>query len=866
MVSNAAGGTVGETQSRADGSFDWPDMPAGAYRVTVRHPGFAVLQERVQFPAAVEAVLRLGIAPSRDQITVSSTRGSVEEVESSAHVVTVREAPDFAALPMTTLASAMQNAPGVMVQSTTHGHVSPFLRGLTGYQSLIVFDDVRVNTTIFRSGPNQYLSFVDPFQASATEVTLGPNSAAYGSDALGGTYSILSGQPEFFGDVGAAVHGGVGVFLGSADLSGTMSGDAAVSSRRAWFGVRGSARKLNDMRAGRGHDSHSVYRRFFGMQLDDIRDLTGSRLQDSGSAQYGGQAKFAHRWDRGVTSALFQRTELDYVRSYRDLNGGLGRLQSLFRPQHGQLGYIRYEQQRAGWLDTLAGRFSFNSQHDGQIRQGLNFGDTITREGSRANAYGYAVQATSHITNRHAQLFGMEFYDERVRSAGFQRNPQTGAERVVRAPLPNGTRYGSLGVFGQTVSELIPRKLRGVVGVRWTRVGFETFQDQNVDSQGNPLGVSNATGAFYDTTFNASLSWQVARPFSVHAVVGRGFRAPNVTDFGGIGLSSLGYEIPAVDVGDAGALIGTNAGEAALSTGRQVTPLSPETLLNYELGATLQTRRIYVRSQAFLANLNDPIVRRTALFAANAIPSEIAGLRVTPLVPTAGQAAQGVVGVRSEFDPRAIKTIVNDGAARYSGIDTVGRAELTDRWTLDAAYSFIAGRVLNPNRNMRRLPPQHGRLSLRYFPGGGRPWVALSGNFSGPQRRLEAGDLDDERIGASRSRNDIAAFFNGGRIAGFRDGGVFTPTGETLWQIQDRVLPLDATINGVTISNNSIRVPMLLATAGWVTLDLQAGMRLSESAELHFGVMNLLDRNGRVHGSGVDLIGVNAFAGVRWRF
>jgi outer membrane receptor protein involved in Fe transport len=80
------------------------------------------------------------------------------------------------------------------------------------------------------------------------------------------------------------------------------------------------------------------------------------------------------------------------------------------------------------------------------------------------------------------------------------------------------------------------------------------------------------------------------------------------------------------------------------------------------------------------------------------------------------------------------------------------------------------------------------------------------------------------------------------------------------------VLPIGATLNGVTVVNDATRVPMLDRTAGWFTTGIVGVWTMQESVVLNFGVENLLDRNYRTHGSGVDMPGINAFAGIRWIF
>ena len=51
------------------------------------------------------------------------------------------------------------------------------------------------------------------------------------------------------------------------------------------------------------------------------------------------------------------------------------------------------------------------------------------------------------------------------------------------------------------------------------------------------------------------------------------------------------------------------------------------------------------------------------------VPASLAGLPVTPIPQTAAQAQQGVVSVATGFDPRAVKAFVNEGSARYYGVD-----------------------------------------------------------------------------------------------------------------------------------------------------------------------------------------------------
>lgn len=878
-LSNAQGTVWREAVTGGDGSFLLAELPAGSYLAVIEADGFATLETRLQLPVIAPLQFKLQPAVIRSAVTVTAQRGAVEDIATSAMLVTARDQSEWRTRPLATLGNALDSSPGVMVQQSTYGQVSPFLRGLTGYQVLNLVDGVRFNNATFRSGPNQYLAFIEPGQAQRLEALLGPTGAQYGSDGLGGTLNVLTHTPRF-GNGKFNFNGEAQTQVASADAGGGGSLKFTLGAPRLALLLGGSWQRHHDLRAGGGVDSRHVFNRFFGLSAARVRELTGARQQDTGFTQHGWHAKLAARLHETQSLTLwYQQGTLDGVRGYKDLWGGLGRLRSDFAPQELQFLYARYEKLRLGWLDSLTGTFSLNSQRDGTVRQNLRTTDRVTTDDNLVNVFGYAVQATAHVANRHALVFGGELYREQLRASRVEFDPVTNNSVQKRALYPSGSRYATLGLFAQHSAEWWQGRLRANVGGRYTRINFQAFAARNRTAAGASLGVTDEAESFQDATFNASLTWRVSAHLNLHALSGRGFRAPNLNDLGALGLNDLGYEIPASVAAQASALLGSSDGEGALSLGKPVGKLQAERLFNYETGVTWQSRKFYARAQVFDAELKQPIVRRTLLFAAGQAPTSLAGLAVQPLTQTADQRAQNVVTVATALDPRGVKAFVNDGAAKYYGVETLFRYAVAARWSAEGHYSFLAGRELNPNRFIRRLPPQQGALALRYQPtvfNGRFTWLELSSDFVGAQSRLSGGDLTDERIGAARRRRDLADFMRGSLVRPFLAAGadgvfgtaddVFAPSGETLLQIQERVLPLGATINGVRIVNDESRAPLYLKTAGYATLNLRGNVRLRERLSLDWALMNLLDKNYRVHGSGVDAAGRNLFLSLRYSF
>ncbi|MDP4845705.1 MAG: TonB-dependent receptor [Akkermansiaceae bacterium] len=109
---------------------------------------------------------------------------------------------DLSGKSVRTLPDALAYTPGVLVQKTAYGHGSPFIRGFTGRQNLLLVDGVRFNNSTFRGGPVQYWNTVDPLSLDRFELIRSQGSVLYGSDAVGGTlnaftkYADFQNQPE----------------------------------------------------------------------------------------------------------------------------------------------------------------------------------------------------------------------------------------------------------------------------------------------------------------------------------------------------------------------------------------------------------------------------------------------------------------------------------------------------------------------------------------------------------------------------------------------------------------------------------------------------------------------------------------------
>jgi outer membrane receptor protein involved in Fe transport len=447
-----------------------------------------------------------------DSVQVTATRRpeSTLEVPVAATVLT-REQLRRAA-PQTVM-DALHGEPGTFVQQTTPGQAVVIVRGLKGSEVLHLVDGFRLNNAIFRNAPNQYIALVDSQMLDRIEVVRGPMSTLYGGDAMGGVIQMLSASPRLDGTERGS-RSSVRTLIASADRSILSRVESAFGDERFVLSGGVTYQNVNDLRVG-----------------------GGERLDFSGFTARGGEVKLQLApFDAHEFVLQAQSFEQPKTPRHDELRPGFGQAQPtsstfFFEPQRRDFAQLRW---RAGL--GLAGLERIDAQLGRQEmrddRRTRDFGSSNEeRERNAVSTDGISITADTALGDAHHVSFGLEHYEDEVRSASLRRNIATGAVSPRTSRFPDRSRMRQSGVFVSDDWHLTER-LDLIAGLRYSRVrtllpardGAAGVRVSNDDLSGN-AGLNYALGELLGSGSDLRLI----------ANVGRGFRAPNVFDLGSFG-------------------------------------------------------------------------------------------------------------------------------------------------------------------------------------------------------------------------------------------------------------------------------------------------------------------------------------------
>ena len=852
---------IATSTTDAQGRFTLERVQPGDYQLNVEGAGFVQYRAAVHVTAggARDLAVVLELTQLTEQVTITAEAGLVTDtrkVDTQVNVISEREilerAPEV-------VAQVVDEEPGVNLQRTSPSLSAVFVRGLTGRNVAVYVDGIRYTTSAQRGGVGTFFSLIEPSTLETVEILRGPNSSQYGSDVHGGVVNFISQSPRY-GGPDPEFHGHANIFYTSPTNGAGGNTLFTYGTRSYGLLLNMNARRISTLRPADGLEYHAAVTRFLGLPSN----VFGTRLPDTGFTQYGGLARANFNLDDN-TQILFSyaRNQQDNGKRYDQLLGGDGNNIADLRNLMTDTFYTRLFRQNLGFFDNGSFTFSYNGQREERINQGGNGNPVgaITNQRERTNVIGFNFYLDKQIGDRNTFLVGSDVYRDTINAPAFTFDPATRRFTASRPRVPDGASYLAYGFFAQNNFTAIPGRLQINGAVRYSVASYRSrASNAALGPDGKPLfpDDSQRFGAFSGRIGGVV---NVTEGFDIAAKYTRGFRAPNATDLGILGLTGVGFEVDAGTAAARGGRIGT--------TGIPVTRLGPEYSDSFDLSFRYSSRRFGAELTGFTTKLNEVYFDLPL-----ALPSGATGTFLGSDQIISQNSSGFVFVAAAPTTPVLVR--VNFDDARLNGVELNGRARFTDRLSGTANFTYIRGySLLNglPPEIEGGIPPATAFVSLRYQPRS-RFYIEGYSTLTGRQNRLSSLDLADRRTGGARSRANIQNFFRRGAcvrglttvpVAGCGNaGGTLISTGENLTQVQNRLLPIGATINGVRVVDNNTLVPLFPYLPGYGLVGVRGAIKFGEKSEIFVDFENIFDKSYRGISWGID--GAGRGVTVRYRY
>ncbi len=448
-----------------------------------------------------------------------------------------------------TAPEALSISPGVFVQKTNHGGGSPFVRGLTGNQTLLLLDGIRLSNSTTRYGPNQYFNTIDVFSIEKMEVLRGSGSVQYGSDAIGGTIHAFSHQ------------------LRTTEESRWGS---SVLSRFATHGMEQS------LRAGVNYSNSNMAVRS-GITLRNFGDIIGG--DTTGSQSPTGYREFDYDL-KGIvmlsplTSMTFNYQDVSQkdVPVYHKValeNYAINEMD----PQKRKLAYLKLDHEiDKSIIKGITATASYQNTRESRNMQ-KNGSDMVRTETDKVRTFGFSAEALLKTPEVWTGTVGFEIYNDLVNSNRTEKNLTSGVLTEKRGLYPDGSAMTSLAGFTVNTFDL----------GSWIFTAGARLNTYVIKVDDEVLGESKLTPNAL--VGNMAVLKKLDDASNLFISLNTGFRAPNIDDLGTLGIVDFRYETPNFD-------------------------LKPESSFQYQLGYKYNARKIRGEIYIYRNQLYNLIVRK----------------------------------------------------------------------------------------------------------------------------------------------------------------------------------------------------------------------------------------------------------------
>ncbi len=443
------------------------------------------------------------------------------------------------------MADLLQNTGSAFVQKSQGGGGSPIIRGFEANRILLVIDGVRMNNAIYRAGHLQDVITVDQSMLDRVEVVSGPNSVAYGSDALGGTIHMITRTPKFRADSGRKVFSDAFLRVGTASNERTAHVGFELRGQRLASFTSITASDFGDLRQGSTRSPFNEDQGAVQFEVvrengaDVVRTAADRNLQlGSGYQQLDVLQKLRVRCgERAVhqlnlqlsTSSDVPRYDRTSLFSY-NADGTIrpSRAEWYYGPQTRMLAAYTLELDKGGRYFDKA-RFTPSYQLIEQSRHDRRFNSAVI--GTNTENVG-VLSFNADLEKKSGKnefRYGAEYSNNEVKSKANGVNVNTGevSYRTTRYPT-GGSAMSSVAAYVSHTLELSPKVVMSE-GLRFTNVQVEaTFRDPEAFSVLDGTYMQNNSAL----TWRAGAMYQPGGDWRISLLASTGFRAPNVDDMG----------------------------------------------------------------------------------------------------------------------------------------------------------------------------------------------------------------------------------------------------------------------------------------------------------------------------------------------
>ena len=410
----------------------------------------------------------------------------------------------------------LERANAVVVQRTASGSATPIVRGLTGYQVLLMLDDLRLNDSLTRAGGSATLNLVDPESVSLIEVVHGPASVLYGSDALGGVVHVR-----------------------------TLGTGASVAGAPQ-FGATAAARAASAEQALRGSGALTASGKGVGLRLSGTRGYAGElrRGDDLGLQPYTGHQDWAASGKAELVASTNHQLSLahqsghifDMPRSDVSQPDDVQSTVSLDR-DGSALTYSGRVLDRRLRLHSYLG-FVARREHRERLRP-----DREQNEYDRVFSVQTGLRAGLTPWSGANLELGFESVIDRVESSATDRKGDTLTEG--RGRYVDGSHYDMHALYALLSQPLIDR-LSLLFGLRGTLVIARAPSDPLFEET---LGrAATLDRSFASPVGSVGLRAELTPELALTGSVLGGFRAPNLEDFQAFGGGARGFTVPNLEL------------------------------------------------------------------------------------------------------------------------------------------------------------------------------------------------------------------------------------------------------------------------------------------------------------------------------